>query len=271
MSSKYGSKTQPVVYRNYKEPLTKIKDGWGYYGVIAESENKEYLQCHECGEFVKSLSHHASKHKMTAVEYKDKYKIGRTISLLSTATRTLRQEIFRDNADKIIPKAVKGMAKYREDVENGKRPYVMGRKGIPLEKRNRMGTCPDQLLDRLQKIAITNGEQPSYRYMAKKHGGLLRSILTTYGSYRKAIVLAGLQKDLDYDTRKFTRAQLLDFLRVFYKTHGRTVMVSDFRTGELPDYARYLKTFGGIAQARAEAGIPNYVIRSDSTFVEVEL
>lgn len=268
MSSKYGSKTQPIVYRNYKEPLTRIDKGFGYYGVIAESENQEYLQCHECGEFVKSLSHHASKHKMTATEYKDKYKIGRTISLLSTKTRGLRQEIFRDNADKILPKAIEGMEKYRDDVEKGKRPYVMGRKGLPLEKRNRMGTCPDQLLDRLAKLAVVRGEHPSYRYMAKNHGGLLRSILTTFGSYRKAVVMAGVQENLDYDTRTYTKEQLLDFLRNFYKRHGRTVMVSDFRTGELPSYNRYLKVFGGISQARAAAGIPNYVIRSNNTFVE---
>lgn len=270
MSSKYGNSNLPLTYRNYKEPLTKVAGGHGYYGVIAESEDKQWVQCHECGILVKSLSHHAKKHDMNSVEYRDKYGLGRTLSIQATSTRTLKQEVYKKTFPKKSRlKAIEGLRKYREDVAAGKRSYVNGSKVTPLEKKNRMGTCPDQLLDRLVKIAVVEGKQPGYRFMAKKHGGLLRSILTTYGSFRKAIVLAGLQDSIDYDTRKFTKQQLVELLQIFYKEHGRSPVVSDFRSGQLPDYNTYHRIFGGISQARAAAKIPNQIIRSDGSFVEV--
>jgi hypothetical protein len=269
MSSKYGNPAQPIHYRNYKEPLTKVENGFGYYGVICETDNGEWVQCHECGKLVKSLAHHASAHNMTSLEYRDKFKIGRTSSVTATKSRELKQEAYKKRDPKLIMKATKAMEKYREDVASGKRKYVNGRKGIPLDVRNKKGTCPDQLLDKLRVIAATEGRHPSYRFMAKKHGGLLRSILTTFGSFREAVVMAGLQEKYDYDTRRYSREELIRYLQIFYKEYGRTVMVSDFATGQLPDYKTYYREFGGISQARAAAHIPNIIRQQNGVFKEV--
>ena len=271
MSSTYGDPTQPIHYRNYKEPLTRVKNGHGYYGVICETDNGEWVQCHECGKLVKSLAQHAKAHDMSSGEYRDKYKIGRTSSVTATKTRELLQEAYKNRNPELIKKATLAMQKYRDDVAEGKRKYVNGRKGIPLDIKNKKGTCPDQLLDRLRVIAAVEGRHPSYRFMAKKHGGLLRSILTTFGSFREAVVMAGLQEKYEYDTRRYSREELIRYLQIFYKTHGRTVMVSDFATGELPDYSTYLRTFGGISQARAAAQLPNLIRQQNGNFKEVLL
>lgn len=67
-----------LIYKNYKEPLTKVVDGHGYYGTIAHTQCGGKIQCHICGFLYKDLSSHLrNTHKMTSKQYRERFQIAK--------------------------------------------------------------------------------------------------------------------------------------------------------------------------------------------------
>ncbi len=232
--------------------------GIGYQGVLMHDSVEDAVQCSLCGWWGPCLwKHIQSAHKgMNAKKYKEEFGLARGTALCSEKVREnfLNAALLR--------------AKKLGKKENARRIRLMhkalrkrGRK-FPkrsMEFKNKHGRCPQQLLERITKLAQKIGHQPSSLELCKheKDGyGLRQSINLTFGSWNNAIKMLGWEK-FNYKASRRTPEQineykthLLMMLRIFKEKHGREATQSDTRRGLLPNWKTYEKYFGSMEKAR---------------------
>lgn len=255
-----------LVYKNYKEPLRKNVTGFGYLGTVAETEDGQAIQCYECGKLFRKLnSMHLKKHNLTIKEYKDKFEIAYSTPLACRAMRERQSVVYRQNiSPETHQKAVKALAKYRADVRAKKRSHIHSIQGSSLERKNKLGICPDQLLDKLKKLGDV-----SYRTLQKEDLAFLGNIIRTFGTLNKAKKLANI-KVVGYEKFTYSEEHLVEAMRDFYKIHKRVPTCTDFKSeNNLPNYKAYTARWGSINRARFMAGIPLIIQVGQSQFKEV--
>lgn len=241
-----------IIFYGYKEPLRKFEGGHGYMGVLSYSKANDKVQCHICGCLFRTLNngHLGKVHGLTAREYKEKTGLSQGASLVGEGTRLkLLERPYNPNHMEELKKANE---KRREVIrKTGKDPQSHPK--MSLEKHNEKGTCPDQLLDKIDNTIKSFGRVPTEEEFLKFHNGkFLGSIRRTYGTWTNA---------LSYLNRKpnritYSREDLLEAMRNFYRVNNRTPKWSDMERGLLPSSSAYYNQFKSLNQARQEAGVP---------------
>ena len=251
-----------VFYYGYKEPLKKFKDGYGYMGALAYSKDLEEVQCHMCGKFFKALrSNHTQKCSgLSLVEYRDKVGLARSTPLIGEGVRMTLvknykgcQKRYNAFGFKKLTKEQKDQAKRNTIKENKSR---RGRK-ISLETKNKRGSCPDQLLDKIIRLEKELGHVPNKADFQRKYKGrFMGTIYETFGSWVKAVEKAGMKPQSVEKAEKYLLEALCAYMVEFYERNKRTPVSSDMARGLLPDGRVYRKHFPTINHARAVAGVP---------------
>lgn len=246
-------------YLNYKLPLKKVEDGHGYFGTLAQTENKELVQCHICGELVANLGHHAwIRHGVKAKEYRAAYQLGARTPLCSDmfTEKCQKQKLEAWNAlsEEERAERLEVLRKAREKaIRTGNR--------ATLEALNRRGMCPDQLLKYISDLAKKLGKSPTFKeFEAEYNGKYVGAINRTFGSWNGAKHMAGFKpcksgSDTPHNKSPYTNEMLIEYLQSFYKEKGYAPTHADWRRGFLPSYDLYKHRFGGIGRARELAGI----------------
>lgn len=247
---KYDEKD--VIFYGYKPPFRKIKDGFGYEGVLLYDKKQGKVQCHFCGLFFRMLNNgHLNKvHGLTARDYKTKVGLSQQSALCGEETRKkLLERGYNPNHMQELRKA---QEKRRQRIKKGLPDKQSGFR-LSLEKKNERGTCPEQLLERIRDAAKKLGYTPTMEEFRKMNQGkFYGSIRNTYGTWTEAIKKLGMETH----HKTYTREQLLDAMRNFYKVHKRTPKWSDMERGLLPSTGPYYRQFKNLNQARLEAGVP---------------
>lgn len=248
---------QILVYEDYKEPLKKIEKGYGYYGTIAMTKDGEYIQCHICGNLFPNVGVHLRRHKITSAAYKEKFGLAQGTGLVSEPERErMQKNIFAKKTNKgELPVWLK---EYNKKVQSGEIKHKGAKAkhgGLPLEKRNKLGICAEQILDKITDLKDKLGHTPSYdEFVAEYNGKYISTLKYFHGSYLNAVKKAGLisAKELKEPDNEVLIGNLIDF----HERHGRTPMTSDFNRGLL-GYNRQMFTrrFGSLNNARVEAGL----------------
>lgn len=250
---------QTLLYENYKEPLKAIEKnkGFGYYGTVAMTDDRQYIQCHICGNLFGSLGGHLRTHKITAERYKEMYELSASTALVS---EPVRERMQRDAVKKKLPS--KGdlpiwLQEYNKKVQSGqiRHPGTKRKQGgLSLQKRNELGLCPEQVLVKIRELADKLGHTPSLEEFRDGYNHkYLGSITYQHGSYLNAVKKLGLKSAKE--VKEHTTEDLLQALRDFKDEHGRIPMTSDFSRGLLPARNTYFHRFGSLNNARVEAGL----------------
>jgi hypothetical protein len=212
---------------NAKEPLMKFEEGFGFDGVLAINGDNDKIQCHFCGEWFGSLGHHLKKeHNMTASEYKIRVGLNQKTALISERTR---ETLIRKN----LGKRMKNLRPNKKHTLETRRRIAETLKQNRMEQKNRNGTCPEQLIERLQTLASELGRTPRWRELPFKE-----ALIKTYGSYKDACRFAGLEhrksgQNLDYKKRtKHTKEAFVSFTREFFMKANRLPGRKDFVEAE---------------------------------------
>lgn len=241
--------TEPVLI-GYKEPLTKVKDGFGFYGTIAYDKTKKYTQCHMCGFFFENLGMHANKkHDKTSEQYKTEFGLPVTLSLKAPKSKTYQWATWQKMNLSERQKKLTQLAEAR-----GKQmPARISKKSLYV--KNLEGRCPEQLLDKIITLKKKLGFTPSSTEFVKEYGsGYLGSIRLTFGTWNEALGILNLASRGNGGERQYDKENLLDMLRNFYKDNGREPMSSD-NAGLLPSRQTYSRHFGSWTNAKKEAGV----------------
>jgi len=195
-----------------KEPLMKHDQGFGYQGVLLQSENRAVLQCAACGVWVKKItSTHLKKHALTIPEYKLKYGLNKNTGLISDVESNFAAAQMVDNVNKAgkrVPE--EKLYELREKAKKIKKYPAQTR-----EQQNVKGTCPEQLKDALIQFI-----HRFHRIPSSTSGRAGFSKLSTYkhrfGSINKALAHYGLPTryhmgHLSDPQIHFTRRSVADF------------------------------------------------------------
>lgn len=261
-----------LIFYNYKEPLKKIKNGHGYYGVILSNKEGTKIQCHICGELYAELQAHVRQHhKVPVREYKEKYELAFTTSLVSEQIRTDRKiqtinwlnSMSADEKKKMREQQRKNWLAWRKKKTQRNQPKQT------LETKNKRGTCPDQLLAKINEVAKAIGHSPTKNDFIDywKSQKYVHIIYKTFGSWDKAKQMAGQQiltsnsVKQQKSWKRYTREELIEYMQVFYQENNRPPTETDCRRGLVPDSAVYKRMFGSMQNARNEAGIKEQVGR----------
>lgn len=243
-----------LLYEDYKEPLRKIEKakGYGFYGTVALSPDRELVQCHICGNLFPNVGAHLHRHRVSATKYKEMYGLNSTTALIGDGIREAMQKKAVKMFDGTLPAH---LVEYNKKVQNGEIKHkAHGKNTMTLEVRNKLGLCPEQVLERIQALKDTLGHVPSLdEFQEAYKGRYLSSIKYLHGSWAKAVKKAcGTTAE---ELRRPNRERLIEELVDFNQRHGRIPMTSDFNRGLLRDRGVYIRSFGSLNNARIEAGL----------------
>lgn len=262
-----------LTLKNYKTPLREIKNGYGYYGALLSTIDGSGVQCHMCGELFTDLSFHIlRKHELTVTEYRNKFMLSVRTALISENERLFR-------ANRTI-KWMKGRKQWQDTVTEAERKAHYKRmnearwstknKNLSLEIKNKRGTCPDQLLDKILEVAHKLGKTPTVIEFIDETGGqrYINLIYKTFGSWSKALKQVNLELHIQTRAtghkfphqggRGYTDEELLEYIRIFAEENRRKPTQTDCKRGLLPEYSCY-KRFGGFPTARELANISKFL------------
>ena len=270
-------KATELTLTNYKEPLISIPKGkgFGYYGTIINTNDGKYIQCHICGKLFTSLPGHIlNGHKKKVADYKEEFGLAKMTALVSESERFVLKDRYLKWFNSMSEEEKQKFSQTRKD--NWKK-FIKGRRrgqpGLSLEDKNKRGTCPDQLLEKIREVAKTLGHTPSKLEFIQTLGTqrYIHLIYKTFGSWEGAVDLAGFmpkQRGRGGYTFTYDNEQLLEYLRNFVVVHKKIPTWTDFNRGLLPSYTIYTRRFGSIENAREEAELYELIdrdsIRRDS-------
>lgn len=264
---------EELIFYNYKEPLKEVVNGYGYMGVILSTKNGERIQCHLCGKTFEELQAHVRQaHDMSNGEYKDKFGLAGSTSLISENIRQKRKLRTIEWMKNMSPEKLRAMRqKTREGYRRWKEKFghLRVQPKIALETKNRRGTCPDQLLDKIRQVAKKVGHSPSKiefidHWKSQKY---IHIIYKTFGSWDKAKEMAGYHSlDIGTPSRprnrlKYSKEELIEYLQIFYQENGKPPTETDCRRGLIPESSIYRRMFGSFPEARKASGINDEVGR----------
>jgi hypothetical protein len=252
-----------LVYLHYKEPLKPVTNGYyGYQGTLAQTEDGSKVQCHICGELCYNLGVHVfNAHGIKAAQYREMFELNKRTPLCSdkasqdyknraVAVWEAKTESEKEQQRKIMRAAAKVAPKPGNYVQ--------------LERRNQLGMCPDQLLEKIRVLADNLGSSPTVTQFKAEYGDrFIFTIQRTFGSWNAAKAQLGLSPcktgqrvPHNKGVCKFTIEELLAYLRNHYERTQTIPTFSDWKRYYFPDYHIYLRQFGSIKEARRQAGLP---------------
>ena len=263
-----------LTIKNYKEPLKAIlkADGYGYYGTLLASPDGKYVQCAACGNLYQNLSRHilnAHKDQFPSVRhYREKYELAFSTALVSETERVRLKKSAIAYFLQLSPSEVKAFAlKAAEEVKAFALKAAEGRRNrgnfqpkMSLETKNKRGTCPDQLLDKIQKVADKIGRVPSLAEFMQETGGqrFKGLIYRTFGSWNNALKMLKMtprdggtrEAQLGRKKKRYTNDELIESLRIFTQENQSLPTSTDSKRGFIPSEEIYKRRFGSLPKAR---------------------
>lgn len=264
-----------LTLKHYKEPMRAIpkSEGFGYYGAVLGSLDGKYIQCHICGNlYGELLPHVRMAHKVSNQEYREQFQLAGSTALVSEEQRELKKqralEFFKsltpEQKEAMKRKARQNFLKWKE--ESGDKGFrAMVAHPIKLETKNKRGTCPDQLLDKIRQVKEKVGHTPTLREFIIETGGqrYKHLIFQTFGSWNNAVKMLGFtpneNKGFKGERRVYKREELLEYLRIFAEENRTVPTATDSKRGWIPDLYVYKRHFGSLENARQEAGIYDFL------------
>lgn len=255
-----------LTIRNYKEPLKAIPTsvGFGYYGTLLGTPDGEFVMCHACGKLFKNLATHIKQaHKeqfKNVAEYREVFDLAHRTALVSESERI---RLKKKSIEFFNSLTEKQKAEYRRRADEGRlmrRQHYQPK--IRLETKNKRGTCPDQLLDKIQQVKDNLGHTPTLKEFMRETGGqrFKRAIFATFGSWVEALYILGLEPRNPLGTRGgrksyYDEETLLEMMRAFTKKYDAAPTSTDCKRGLLPAWNVYKRVFGSFETARQLAGV----------------
>ena len=215
-----------VNFYNYKEPLMKFEQGYGFVGALVFDGESDKIQCHFCGEWFGSLPHHlAREHAMKASEYKEQVGLLQTTALISESAR---EKLIASGLKKRIKNLKNRKGKVVTQATRDKISKTLKENAEKDEFLNYRGTCPAQLVDRVQKIYKRDPEG----WRIRKLKGMEGSIKKIYGTVKEICRVAGVPYIEPGQTwtnlSKNTPEDAKDFIKQFIVAYRKVPKWKDF-------------------------------------------
>lgn len=163
-----------------KHPLQEAKEGHGYLGVLSQTDNRQFIQCHVCGKWFRTITkNHLDGHNTTKQKYCERFGLYSSKALVSDAVsykleKAGRTLFLKQN----IQENLHHMRKIRE---KQKRDNNGGKSAKSIERQNMTGTCEKQLEYRLLEYIKKYKMLPS-RSTKNEGGKICKTLHRRFGS-----------------------------------------------------------------------------------------
>jgi len=148
IKTRYGENIVPL--KKAIPPYMLVDKGYGYQGVILYDPIQDKIQCHFCGKWRKQLNNiHLRSHKITTIEYKERYGLYKTTGLNSLGT-FLKCSISSKKSWKGNKARKVKLGQLNKDLKQKKGMRMLGKKTA--QWKNSIGICDAQLQDRLKRF-----------------------------------------------------------------------------------------------------------------------
>lgn len=224
-----------------KRPLQPAKNGYGYKGVLLQTDNREFVQCHLCGKWFMRLNRHITQdHKTTTEKYKKTFGLLPSNGLVSDSLSYKLEAAGRKRFKKYREQELAKLEQARPQSLKAR----LTRKKIDLdEHNNRYGLCEKQLGFRLLSF-IRQYQMLPFRAQKGEGSYIAKALYRRYGSvndgfkhyglpsfYRKgtAVELAapnGKQMFFNYN-RDYTRKNVYTWMNTQCKIEDRIAFFRD--------------------------------------------
>lgn len=225
---------------NYKEPFMKYEGGFGYQGVLLFDGESDKVQCHMCGKWFEQLGGHLIReHNMYASDYKEMVGLFQTTALVS---EKVREKLIANGKNS---KNLK-IGKKKSNAEKKKISNTLRKNADVRQRQNIVGTCPAQLLAKLQAEYQLLGQTPrdpkhanrvekKYRKEAlesAKRLGARETYVRVFGSWANACEMANIplrKAGQTITVRKsvWTKERAIEWTTEFIDANGRVPMFKD--------------------------------------------
>ena len=254
-----------LTFYHYKEPLQAIAkgQGYGYYGAVLATLDGTQIQCHVCGKLFADVSRHVLlAHQLSSTQYKTQFQLAKKTALVSESARLNRRQVMW----KLLHTRPELYAKWKANWALGKanRRRHPQQPRLALETKNKRGTCPQQLLEKILEVKRQLKHVPSLAEFVEACGTqrYKHLIFTVYGSWLNALKACKLTAKINTSPgfkRRYQRDELIDLLQLFTTENNRLPTYTDCRRGLLPSGEVFARMFGTWEQAREEAKLYHLV------------
>lgn len=171
-----------------KTPFMKTDTGIGFRGVLLQDENREKVQCYECGDWLMIISsshlRFCTKGKMTSTHtYKKKHGLFLSKGLGSDVHALQMTKNLKDSRPKIqTEQQKKGLVKM---LKHGRNTAHLKTDAY----KNKYGTCDLQILSRLVRFVLSAHELPGPHNIGR---GIAKVLCNRFGTVSKGLAELGL-------------------------------------------------------------------------------
>lgn len=234
-------------------PITPVKVGHGYLGVILRNKKTDQLQCHICGQWHEHLAFHIRfKHKIKCKDYRIKFSLPLNYGLVNSAISKKKSEFQRGSNNTWQKNFLKNPPVY--DRKKHLRATRYGCSNMAFQ--NKKGACKEQMLRRFMIVADIVGREPTKLDLRTYDCSLLNLIVNKYGTLNnyRAKNSFTVTKANPY----YTEEKLISYLRKFYIKNKRKPVSRDFKgfqSNDYPSSVTIFRRFGSWRKALSMAGL----------------
>lgn len=222
-----------VYFYQYKEPMMKFSGGFGFQGALIFDGDSDKIQCNFCGKWFDSLAPHLIKeHNMSAAEYKAAVGLNKGTALINEKTRT---KLIASGLNKRLQNL--RSRKGRKHSKSTRMKIAETLRQNRSEMQNIHGTCPEQLIDRLQKKYTELGRTPTTTELT-----FVDTLVKVYGSLKHACEIAGIPYRKPSQTMRtsyWTKARCAEFIKDYYDIHGNFPKVKELNKAMYEQIQKY--------------------------------
>lgn len=219
---KYDSPSGFVHIGKYIPPFEKVKNGFGFMGVILEDFESGKIQCGICGEWFKNIPTHIRCHKINAKEYRIRFELLTSTALKSKKMR-LNQSVIMQ---KLRLKNKSNRFKFKKN-----NIFAGNRKNKPKanESKNKYGVCDLQIMQKIIELKNELGKTPTLTQLIDRYGrSITWHIHKRYGSYIKYCHQINMEANYSSFNPKYSREYFIEkalsnypAIRIFTVNEGR--------------------------------------------------
>jgi uncharacterized Zn finger protein (UPF0148 family) len=219
---KYDSPSGYVLIGKYIPPFEKIKNGFGYMGVVLQDYKNGKLLCSVCGEWKENIPSHLVKHKMSGKEYRTRFGL-----LQSTALKSKKMRMNQS----IVMQKLRGKNKQNREGFKRNNEFAGNRRNthIAVEQKNKFGVCNLQIMQKVIELKDELGKTPTLTQLRDRYGfNLITNLHSRYGSYIKLCRDMGMEVNFSSYNPKYSREYFIEkalsnepSIRIFTDNEGR--------------------------------------------------
>ena len=242
-------------------PVTPVKSGYGFQGVLLRDKSNDKVQCHVCGKWFKDLSMHAIKAHgyVRAENYKKEFGLPKNFGLTARSTSRKKSDALEGvkefkYKDK-NPRKMDNLIMKKDKEMKAKISKTLKERAKTDAHDNIYGLCEKQMEARYMVVMDMVGREPTKEDLENHDNALLMGLRRRFGNLSRFRKHYGFQNYREGMT-EVTEAEIIASIRSFVDDNGFVPRAVDYlKAGSKPHYSTIKRVYGSWRRALTASGV----------------